>query len=583
MPPKTARAGSGAARPRPARTVPRASRGPGERTAVVGPLDRGLAVLRALSVPGEHRQRPSDLVHTTGLARSTVDRVVGTLIRIGYLREEGREVEPAPRLMELGNAYLASSAIPGVLGPYAAELADELDESVALAVPDGTGVRFVAQHTRPRAMSLAFRIGDLLPAERCAAGLALAAGWDEARFEEWRARRRADPDDTGFPAVPPRREAAAPDRVEAAFRRGAADAAARGWACEDGLVEPGVVALAVPVADACGQAVCAVGVVSHTSRHSLASLVDTALPRLRERAAAMHRALAGQSGRGGWSQDSVPTAGDGGGAGRAARAAKNELGAGFLQSLARGLAVLHSLGGRPGGLTLSQAAEATGLPRATARRALHSLVQLGYAATDKEGRRFRLLPRVLELGYATLSRLELTDIVQPSLRRLAEEVGESASLAVLDGPDIRYAARVPAHRIMRVTIGVGTRFPAYATSMGRVLLAGLPEGEREALLDRSPARAHTAHTVTDRRELARVLDAVARDGHALVDQELEEGLRSLAMPVRDAAGRVVAAVNVPTHAGTGPPEETRARLLPALSAAQARIEEDLRVVGGAPR
>jgi IclR family transcriptional regulator, pca regulon regulatory protein len=540
--------------------------------AVLGPLVRGLALLRAMSAPGAHRQRPSDLVHATGLARATVDRLVATLTRLGFLRQHGRDVELAPHLCALGDAFLAGSGLTGALGPAAEALADALDESVSIAVPDGTGVRFVAQHTRRRAMSLAFRIGDLLPAERCAAGLALAAHWDEDAHAAWRARRAADPEETGFPAVPARREAAAAHAVEDGFRRRTAQAAAQGWAADDGLVEPGLIALAMPVTGADGEPVCAVSVVSHTSRHIPDSLREAALPRLREAAQEMSEALRGAP------------AGAGAVRGPDGRQGKDELGAGYLQSLARGLAVLCALGTRTGGLTLSQAAAATGLPRATARRALLTLVHLGYAAHDEpDGRRFRLLPRVLDLGYAHLTQLGFPDLVQPHLETLAAEVGESASAAVLEGTDIRYVARVPTHRIMTVNITVGTRFPAFATSMGRVLLAGLPAAERQAVLARSDLRTLTARTVTDPGRLAALLEDVAADGHALVDEELEAGLRSLAVPVHDATGRVVAAVNVPSHAGGTTPGQTVRRLLPALHAAQARIEADLRAVGGPQR
>ncbi|MGO4426158.1 helix-turn-helix domain-containing protein, partial [Streptomyces sp. MCAF7] len=134
----------------------------------VGPLERGLAVLRALTALSAHGAgpavRPGDLVRATGLARSVVDRVLGTLQQLGYVTLDGREVSLATRLMELGNAYLAASGLPDALLPFAERLADSLDESVSVAVPDGDGVRFVVQATRRRTMSLAFRIGDLLPA-----------------------------------------------------------------------------------------------------------------------------------------------------------------------------------------------------------------------------------------------------------------------------------------------------------------------------------------------------------------------------------------------------------------------------------
>ncbi|MDF6044681.1 helix-turn-helix domain-containing protein [Streptomyces sp. JH14] len=536
----------------------------------VGPLERGLAVLRALAAHPGPRMRPGDLARATGLARSTVDRIVTTLTRLGYLRiEDGRDVVLAPRLMELGNAYLACCGLPDTLEPFAVALADELDESVSLAVPDNAGVRFISQSTRRRTMALAFQIGDLLPAERCAPGVLFAADWSPEQRAAWRTRLHDDPCDLGFPAVPPRPVPPAPDAVEAAFRQREADARNAGWAVDDQLIEPGLVAVAVPVHASDGSTVCALSVVSHTSRHSAGSLAEHALPRLRACAARMEAAL----------ESPVPAAARTapGGPDRS-RAPKEELGPEFLQSLARGLAVLTALGSAPGGLTLSGAAEATGLPRATARRALLSLQQLGYAAPAGDGRRFTLLPTVLELGYARLSRLAFAEIAQPHLARLVEQVHDSASVAVLADDDIMYVARVHTVRIMSVSITVGTRFPAYATSMGRVLLAGLPEQEAAARLARAPVRRLTPFTRVGAAELAEAVAQARRDGHALVDQELEEGLRSIAVPVHDRAGQVVAAVNVSTHASRGTPDDVRRALLPALADAAAAIEEDLAVV-----
>nr|WP_240506698.1 IclR family transcriptional regulator C-terminal domain-containing protein [Thermoactinospora rubra] len=258
------------------------------------------------------------------------------------------------------------------------------------------------------------------------------------------------------------------------------------------------------------------------------------------------------------------------------RAVKAERGAEFLQSLARGLAVLVSLGSARGGLTLAGSARVTGLPRATVRRAVQTLEQVGYAAA--EGGRFRLLPRVLELGYAHLSGLSFAEIVQPHLADLVARVRESASVAVLSGEDVVYVARVPTVSIMSVTITVGTRFPAYATSMGRVLLAGLPE-ERVLSL---PVRPLTRHTVGSAAELAAAVRRARRDGYAVVDQELEEGVRSIAVPLRDHAGRVVAAVNVAAHASRATPEDLVREVLPALREAAGRIEADLRHVRATP-
>ncbi|MYS44342.1 helix-turn-helix domain-containing protein, partial [Streptomyces sp. SID5998] len=169
----------------------------------VTPLIRGVAVLHRLTEAGGALS-PSALERATGLARSTIDRITATLARMGYVRLDGRDVVLAPRLMELGNAYLAALRLPALLAGRADALADELDESVSLAVADRDGIRFIHQATRRRAMSLSFRIGDLLPAERTAPGALFATEWTEAEWRRQRERRAADPEDRGFPAVPPR-------------------------------------------------------------------------------------------------------------------------------------------------------------------------------------------------------------------------------------------------------------------------------------------------------------------------------------------------------------------------------------------
>lgn len=251
----------------------------------------------------------------------------------------------------------------------------------------------------------------------------------------------------------------------------------------------------------------------------------------------------------------------------------------FVQSLERGLNVIRALN-RPGqGRTLSEVARDTGLPRAAARRFLLTLEELGYVRSAD--RRFSLTPRVLELGYAYLSSLSLPEIAQPHLRGLVGRVDESCSMSVLDGMDVVYVAREPTRRIMTVAISIGTRFPAHATSMGRVLLADLPGDELRSRLDQASLPALTARTVTDAARLERELARVRRQGWALVDQELEDGLRSVAAPVRDTAGRALAAVNVSTHASRTTRETLRVELLPELLAAVAAIERDLAAGGRA--
>jgi IclR family pca regulon transcriptional regulator len=248
-----------------------------------------------------------------------------------------------------------------------------------------------------------------------------------------------------------------------------------------------------------------------------------------------------------------------------------------VRSLERGLAVIRAFDAEHRDLTLSEVARATGLTRAAARRFLLTLVELGYVHVD--GGRFSLRPRVLELGFAYLSSLSLPEVAQPHMEELVAQINESSSISVLDDTDIVYVARVPTRRIMSITLAVGTRLPAYATSMGRVLLAALPDAELDERLARIDVRPLTKRTVKGRDALRRELEAVRGQGYAVVDQELEEGLRSGAVPIRDASGAVVAALNVSVHASRTSMQALRTELLrPALRAAAA-IEAELRESG----
>ena len=530
----------------------------------VAPLMRGIAVLRRLTEAGGTSSL-SGLERSTGLARSTVDRIVATLERMEYVRLDGRDAVLAPRLMELGNAYLAALRLPRLLDGRADALADELDESVSLAVADRDGIRFIHQATRRRAMSLSFRIGDPLPAERTAPGPLFATEWSEQDWARWRERRAADPEDRGFPALPPAERPTA----DGEFEERAREAGERGWALDDQLIEPGLVAVSMPVRDhGSGRIACVVSVVSHTSRHTADSLRETLLPRLRETV----RAMEGDLRAGPREVTAAPPAAPSGLAVWTG-ASKQELGREFVESLARGLTVLTSFGEGRAELTLTEVARATGLARATARRALITLDHLGYVASH--GRTFALTPRVLGLGFPPLSRTTLPQIAAPYLAELAGRLHDSASLAVLAGDEIQYTARVATSRIMSVNITIGTRLPAYATSLGRVMLADLSPAERP-----SPAVPQlTPRTITDPSSLTAVLDRVRQDGYALVDGELEEGLRSIAVPVRDRTGTVVAAVNVAMHSSRRTPEQCVAEVLPQLRTTVDAIEADLRVAG----
>ncbi|OWW22506.1 IclR family transcriptional regulator domain-containing protein [Noviherbaspirillum denitrificans] len=217
-------------------------------------------------------------------------------------------------------------------------------------------------------------------------------------------------------------------------------------------------------------------------------------------------------------------------------------GDGYVQSFARGLAVLRSFGSDAPSQTLSEVAERTGLTRAGARRILLTLLHLDYVEAD--GRQFKLTPKVLELGFAYLSSLPVWTRAQPIMEDLVESLRQSCSAAVLDGDEIVYVLRVPAHKIMSINLGIGSRLPAYCTSMGRVLLSGLPTDVLHARLSAMERKAYTANTLTDVDDLMSAIALVKKQGWAMVEQELEMGLTSIAAPVIDRAGRIVAAVNI---------------------------------------
>ncbi|GAP50770.1 transcriptional regulator [Streptomyces azureus] len=515
----------------------------------VTPLIRGIAVLRELT-EADGTLSLSALERATGLARSTVDRITATLARMDYVRVDGRDVHLTPRLMELGNAYLSALRLPALLSARADALADELDESVSLAVADRDGIRFIHQATRRRAMSLSFRIGDLLPAERTAPGPLFATEWTDTDWRHWRDRRASDPRDLSFTAVPPRKYGA-DERDDEAFVARTEEAAANGWALDDQLIEPGLVAVSVPVRSPHTgdrrKIACVASVVSHTSRHTAHDLRTTLLPRLRSAVTEMERELR-----------RTPPPETGPPPSNLALwtgASKQRLGRDFIESLARGLTVLTAFGeGRPE-LTLTEVAQATGLARATARRALITYEHLDLVTTPSP-RTFTLTPRVLSLGFPPLSRTSLPEIAQPHLSDLTSRIHESTSLAVLSesGEEIQFTARVATGRVMSVNITVGTRLPAHATALGRVLLADTHRDQGQ-------------------------LTSIHSQGYALVDEELEEGLRSLAVPIRDRSGRVVAALNTAMHASRHTRRECVTDLLPELTSTATRIESDLHTAG----
>lgn len=242
----------------------------------------------------------------------------------------------------------------------------------------------------------------------------------------------------------------------------------------------------------------------------------------------------------------------------------------FVTALARGLAVMMALSEKRRRISIAQVSHITGIPRAAARRSLHTLANLGFVAMD-DANLFYLRPRILSLSHAYLSASPLAMLSQPILDRLGEETGESCSLAVLDSDEIVYLARSSASRVISPSLNVGRRIPAYCTSIGRILLAHLPEADLDSYLEHANLMAYTQQTVTDRGELRAILAGARADGFAFSREQIEPRLSSLAVPVRDSAGQYVAGINVLLQGRPPSAQDAAARFLQPLSEAAAAL------------
>ena len=249
----------------------------------------------------------------------------------------------------------------------------------------------------------------------------------------------------------------------------------------------------------------------------------------------------------------------------------------FVQSLERGFSVIKAFSADEPELTLSDIARRTGMTRAAARRFLLTLVDLGYVAVAD--RRFRLRPTVLELGFTYLTMLSLPQLATPYLTALAEQLHETTSMAVLDGHDVVYVVRTGGRRVIASGIGVGTRLPAYVTSHGRVLLAGLPDDQLDAYLAAARLTPRTARTITDPAVLRERVLATREQGYSLLDQELEESVTSMAVPVHGPTGAVIASLNVGSHSSRNTPDQLRELALEPLREAARQLERDVRLAG----
>jgi IclR family transcriptional regulator, pca regulon regulatory protein len=245
----------------------------------------------------------------------------------------------------------------------------------------------------------------------------------------------------------------------------------------------------------------------------------------------------------------------------------------FLEALARGLRVLEAFNQDRKPLTLSDIAKLVDLPRASVRRTLHTLVALGYAET--ENRLFRLTPHVLTLARAYLLSNAVSDILQPALERLSEEINESCSAAILDGEEVMMIAHASPKRIIPVSAQIGFRLPAFATSLGRVLLAALDDRQLDEFLSRIAPKRITTSTIVDKRELRRAILQAREDGYALADQEAEIGFRSIAVPLQRLDGRIIAALNVGIHSERMPLKAMHSHFFPRLRAVADELQRQL--------
>ncbi len=252
----------------------------------------------------------------------------------------------------------------------------------------------------------------------------------------------------------------------------------------------------------------------------------------------------------------------------------------FVEAIARGIDVITAFGPQRPAMTLSEVAAAAGLARPTTRRILLTLEQLGYVRSVSGA--FTLTPRVLELGMAYVRSLGLWDVARPHMERLVARTGESSSIGQLDGSDIVYVARVAVPKIIALRVEIGTRFPAPPTSLGKVLLAGLPATELDAALAQPSRSGVTPRWEPDRAELDTALRTVRAQGWALTDEQLAPGVRSVAAPLRDGAGRVIAAMNVTVHAAETPVARLTGEHLPLLLQAAGDISADFARYQAAP-
>ena len=479
-------------------------------------LERGLAVVQLFT-----RERPQlglgEAEALTGMSRAAARRFLLTLADLSYVRPTGQGFRPTPGMLRLGYAYLSSHPFVGTAQVHLSGLAVEMRESASAWVSDRGEAVCVVHVPAARLMPAMIGVGTRAPASAAAAGRLLNSRRD--------------------------------------------------WVISGDDVQPGIRTAAMAVRSPAGRRTGVIALSAHAARLSADGMRRGMLPALWDTAKRIESDL-----REGRPVPPPPGHLPGPRPGPLAVARSPD----YVQTFGRGLAVIRAFTAQPATLSLSAVSEIARLPRAAARRCLLTLRDLGYVSAH-DGL-FELTPRVLDAGFGYLSSMSISEVAEPRLEELAARVGEAAAVAILDGPAVVIMARVAAAPVGAVPVGVGTRLPAWATAMGRVLLTQFPGDLLEGYLAKLELRPFTRHTLTSAAQLRGEIENGRLRGWVLADQELEEGLRALAVPVRNSAGEVAAAVAVTASAARTTADDLRRRVLPELRETADLIEEDLRSV-----
>lgn len=517
-------------------------------------LARGLLVLHAVARAGR-QVSIAEVAARTGLSRPTARRCVHTLSALGYVRADDAGGVAGPLLASLTTAHVSSSPLISGCGPVLDRLRDQIDETASLWAFDGDEAIYVARADGGLHFRLNLQVGVRRRPLYCTSiGRVLLAFRPQPEIDDYLVR-------TELAALTPR-TVTSPERL----REILAEIRRQGYAIGDQEAEMGLRSVTVPVRDGRGEVVAALNVGTHAAVVGLRELRSRILPRLLEAAAALSALLSVAP------SERAPAAPRPSPSKRISDAARLDYWAGdpsFMVSLARGLLVLHAVAEAGRAVSVSEVAAATGLSRATARRCVYTLGALGYLQARAE--RSVAGPRLESLTSAYISTAPLFSGYGPILDRLHRKLEQTTALWIYDGGEAIYAAHRDADRLFKINPPIGARAPLYCTSAGRVFLAYRPQPEIDDYLAGAELAALTPRTVTAPERLSEMLGEVRRRGYAIADQQMELGLRSIAAPVRDGRGDVVAAIEVAVQSATTGLRAVRTEILPPLLEAAAEL------------